>query len=167
MSCTLQTFYLFVIRLWKEFHSFFTCGLSLCNYCCLFHLFGTDPLCGSTGISHHAVGGSAASLSELLLLLEEWAAIVVPKLFTQVCHEAYNQKTADIWLAVFCTQNPCCFFVLFYYYLFYFIAYRKAVNYYELLGVKSNASLDEIKNAFFEKSKKVRSLFPNIHSTFK
>lgn len=32
---------------------------------------------------------------------------------------------------------------------------RKAVNYYELLGLKSNASLEEIKNAFFEKSKKV------------
>lgn len=111
MSRTLKTFYLFVIRLWNEFHSFFTSGLSLCNYCCLFHLFGTDPLCGSTGVSRHAVAGSAASLSELLLLLEEWAAIAVPKLFTQVCHEAYNQKTADIWLAVFCTQNPCCFFV--------------------------------------------------------
>lgn len=39
----------------------------------------------------------------------------------------------------------------------------KAVNYYELLGVKSNASSNEIKNAFFEKSKKVGSLFPNNH----
>lgn len=41
------------------------------------------------------------------------------------------------------------------------------MNYYELLGVKSNASLDEIKNAFFDKSMKVRSLSPSIHSTFK
>lgn len=41
------------------------------------------------------------------------------------------------------------------------------MNYYELLGVKSNASLDEIKNAFFEKSKKVRSWFPSICFTFK
>lgn len=45
---------------------------------------------------HHALGGSAASLSEMLLLLENWPAIAVPKLFTQVCHEAYNKKTADI-----------------------------------------------------------------------
>ncbi|XP_042349119.1 dnaJ homolog subfamily C member 4 [Plectropomus leopardus] len=34
-------------------------------------------------------------------------------------------------------------------------AHRKAVNYYDLLGVKSDASLEEIKNAFFNKSKKL------------
>lgn len=33
--------------------------------------------------------------------------------------------------------------------------HRKAVNYYDLLGVKTDASIDEIKRAFFEKSKKV------------
>lgn len=33
--------------------------------------------------------------------------------------------------------------------------HRKPVNYYDLLGVKNDASLEEIKNAFFEKSKKV------------
>lgn len=33
--------------------------------------------------------------------------------------------------------------------------HRKAINYYDLLGVKTDASLEEIKNAFFEKSKKV------------
>lgn len=66
---------------------------------------------------------------------------------------------------ILCSESTLGF--LFYYYLFSFFAYRKAVNYYELLGVKSNANLDEIKNAFFEKSKKVRSLFPSIHSTFK
>lgn len=33
--------------------------------------------------------------------------------------------------------------------------HRKAVNYYDLLGVKADASLEEIKNAFFEKSKQV------------
>lgn len=37
--------------------------------------------------------------------------------------------------------------------------HRKAVSYYDLLGVKPNASLEEIKNAFFEKSKKVGFLF--------
>lgn len=37
----------------------------------------------------------------------------------------------------------------------------KPVNYYELLGVKSNATSNEIKHAFFEKSKKVGSLFPS------
>lgn len=61
---------------------------------------------------------------------------------------------------VFCILNSggtlgflivCCF------------ACSKAVNYYELLGVKSNATSNEIKNAFFEKSKKVGSLFPNNH----
>lgn len=36
-----------------------------------------------------------------------------------------------------------------------FSLHRKAVNYYDLLGVKTDASLEEIKNAFFEKSKKV------------
>lgn len=64
-------------------------------------MFGTGPLCGSAGISHHAVGGSAASLSDLLLLLENWAAMAVPKLPTQVCHEAYNQRHLDIWSSVF------------------------------------------------------------------
>ncbi|KAF3838546.1 hypothetical protein F7725_010314 [Dissostichus mawsoni] len=34
-------------------------------------------------------------------------------------------------------------------------AHRKAVNYYDLLDVKSDASLEEIKNAFFNKSKKL------------
>ncbi|KAL3044719.1 hypothetical protein OYC64_013074 [Pagothenia borchgrevinki] len=34
-------------------------------------------------------------------------------------------------------------------------ALRKAVNYYDLLDVKSDASLEEIKNAFFNKSKKL------------
>lgn len=118
-------------------------------------MFGTGPLCGSAGISHHAVGGSAASLSDLLLLLENWGAMVVPKLPTQVCHKAYNQRHL-----VFCILNSggtlgflivCCF------------TCSKAVNYYELLGVNSNATSNEIKNAFFEKSKKVGSLFPNNH----
>lgn len=39
---------------------------------------------------------------------------------------------------------------------FFLFFHRKAVNYYDVLGVKSDASLEEIKNAFFEKSKKVR-----------
>ncbi|XP_071362967.1 dnaJ homolog subfamily C member 4 [Trachinotus anak] len=34
-------------------------------------------------------------------------------------------------------------------------AHRKAVNYYDLLGVKSDATLEEIKKAFFDKSKKL------------
>lgn len=37
--------------------------------------------------------------------------------------------------------------------------HRKAVTHYDLLGVKSDASLEEIKNAFFNKSKTVGSLF--------
>ncbi|GAA6222960.1 dnaJ homolog subfamily C member 4 [Lates japonicus] len=32
---------------------------------------------------------------------------------------------------------------------------RKAVNYYDLLGIKSDASLEEIKKAFFDKSKRL------------
>lgn len=36
--------------------------------------------------------------------------------------------------------------------------HRKAVNYYDVLGVKTDASVEEIKNAFFEKSKKVELL---------
>lgn len=147
----------------KESHSFSTCGLSLYNYCCLYHVYSTDPLWGSAGISHHAVGGSATSLSELLLL-EKWAATAVPKLLTQVCHKASNQKTANIRLALLYSEFTLGFlFVCFI--IICFIAYRKAVNYYELLGVKSNASLDEIKNAFFEKCKKVRPLFPGIRVT--
>ncbi len=43
--------------------------------------------------------------------------------------------------------------------LFVFIVslsvYRSSTNYYELLGVKSDATLEQIKNAFFDKSKKV------------
>ncbi|CAG09777.1 unnamed protein product [Tetraodon nigroviridis] len=49
-------------------------------------------------------------------------------------------------------------------------SHRKAVNYYELLGVKSNAGLDEIKDAFFEKSKKLHPdrdpANPALHSQF-
>ncbi|KAJ0044180.1 hypothetical protein NL108_005249 [Boleophthalmus pectinirostris] len=48
--------------------------------------------------------------------------------------------------------------------------YRKSVNHYELLGVKSDASLEEIKNAFFDKSKKVHPdrdpSNPELHSQF-
>ncbi|XP_049442444.1 dnaJ homolog subfamily C member 4 [Epinephelus fuscoguttatus] len=48
--------------------------------------------------------------------------------------------------------------------------HRKAVNYYDLLGVKSDASLDEIKNAFFNKSKKLHPdsdpSNPALHSQF-
>lgn len=48
--------------------------------------------------------------------------------------------------------------------------YRKSVNYYELLGVKSDATLEEIKNAFFDKSKKLHPdsdpSNPELHSQF-
>ncbi|TNM99185.1 hypothetical protein fugu_013749 [Takifugu bimaculatus] len=48
--------------------------------------------------------------------------------------------------------------------------HSKAVNYYDLLGVKSNASSNEIKNAFFEKSKKLHPDRdpdnPALHSQF-
>lgn len=49
-------------------------------------------------------------------------------------------------------------------------AHRKAVNHYELLGVKSDATLEEIKNAFFDKSKKLHPdsdpSNPELHSQF-
>ncbi|XP_035988350.1 dnaJ homolog subfamily C member 4 [Fundulus heteroclitus] len=49
-------------------------------------------------------------------------------------------------------------------------AQRKAVSYYDLLGVKSDASVDEIKNAFFDKSKKLHPdsdlSNPALHSQF-
>ncbi|XP_072293703.1 dnaJ homolog subfamily C member 4 [Eucyclogobius newberryi] len=48
--------------------------------------------------------------------------------------------------------------------------HRKSVNHYELLGVKSDATLEEIKNAFFDKSKKVHPdsdlSNPELHSQF-
>ncbi|TNN45458.1 DnaJ subfamily C member 4 [Liparis tanakae] len=40
-------------------------------------------------------------------------------------------------------------------------AQRKAVNYYDLLGVKSDASPEDIKHAFFDKSKKASYSFVN------
>ncbi|RVE67387.1 hypothetical protein OJAV_G00102340 [Oryzias javanicus] len=49
-------------------------------------------------------------------------------------------------------------------------AHRKPVNYYDLLGVKSDATLEEIKNAFFDKSKKLHPdsdpSNPELHSQF-
>ncbi|XP_037531713.1 dnaJ homolog subfamily C member 4 [Nematolebias whitei] len=47
---------------------------------------------------------------------------------------------------------------------------RKAVNYYDMLGVKTDATSDEIKNAFFNKSKKLHPdsdpSNPALHSQF-
>ncbi|XP_039976703.1 dnaJ homolog subfamily C member 4 [Xiphias gladius] len=49
-------------------------------------------------------------------------------------------------------------------------AHRKAVNYYDLLGIKSDATLEEIKRAFFDKSKKLHPdsdlSNPALHSQF-
>uniref|UniRef100_A0A3B4AXM9 J domain-containing protein n=1 Tax=Periophthalmus magnuspinnatus TaxID=409849 RepID=A0A3B4AXM9_9GOBI len=48
--------------------------------------------------------------------------------------------------------------------------HRKSLNHYELLGVKSDATLEEIKNAFFDISKKVHPdrdpSNPELHSQF-
>lgn len=48
--------------------------------------------------------------------------------------------------------------------------YRKSVNYYDLLGVKSDATGEEIKNAFFDKSKKLHPdcdpSNPDLHTQF-
>lgn len=82
---------------------------------------------------------------------------------TGVSQSLYSKDYRYLVGCILCSKVPLFWFG---YDWFYFIAYRRAVNYYEVLGVKSNASLEEIKNAFFEKSKKVRSLFPIIHSTF-
>ncbi|KAM9850085.1 dnaJ homolog subfamily C member 4 [Aulostomus maculatus] len=50
------------------------------------------------------------------------------------------------------------------------VANRKAVNYYDLLGVKSDASSEDIKNAFFNKSKKLHPdsdpSNPELHNQF-
>ncbi|XP_029368548.1 dnaJ homolog subfamily C member 4 isoform X2 [Echeneis naucrates] len=49
-------------------------------------------------------------------------------------------------------------------------AHRKAVNYYDLLGVKSDATLEQIKEAFFNKSKKMHPdkdpSNPTLHGQF-
>ncbi|XP_077433620.1 dnaJ homolog subfamily C member 4 isoform X2 [Vanacampus margaritifer] len=49
-------------------------------------------------------------------------------------------------------------------------AQRKGSNYYDLLGVKSDATLEEIKNSFFDKSKKLHPdsdpSNPALHSQF-
>ncbi|KAM7417503.1 hypothetical protein PAMA_017240 [Pampus argenteus] len=48
--------------------------------------------------------------------------------------------------------------------------YRKAVNYYDLLGIKSDATVEEIKKAFFDKSKKLHPdtdpSNPGLHRQF-
>ncbi|XP_019965877.1 dnaJ homolog subfamily C member 4 [Paralichthys olivaceus] len=49
-------------------------------------------------------------------------------------------------------------------------AHRKSLDYYDILGIKSDASLEEIKNAFFDKSKKLHPdrdpLNPELHGQF-
>lgn len=48
--------------------------------------------------------------------------------------------------------------------------HRSSANYYDLLGVKPDATLDQIKNAFFDKSKKMHPdsdlTNPGLHSQF-
>ncbi len=58
----------------------FLCVVADVNICPLC----TGRLCGTSEISHHAVGGSAASMSELSLVLQERAASALPELCTQV-----------------------------------------------------------------------------------
>ena len=106
-------------------------------------------------INHHAVGGSAASMSELSLVLQERAAPALPKLCTQV------KSVHMCWIKSEWLETTYCVCALSFgpawMSLLFLAHHRKAVTHYDLLGVKSDASLEEIKNAFFNKSKKVGS----------
>lgn len=93
-------------------------------------------------------------MPELFIVLQERSAPFLQKLRTQVdCMATLNlpNTTSNCGYAVcFVHVSKKCFV------LSSLLLYcRMAVNYYELLGVKSDATLDEIKNAFFDKSKKV------------
>lgn len=162
MSRTLEVFYLCLIPLWKESHSFFIV-VFLCIITVAYFMFLLQILYVDLQEFHIMLLEAQQRLCQNCFCCWKRGLRLLSQSYSHRCVTKLILKRLQTFSWLHSVLKSHLFW--FNYYWFYFIAYRRAVNYYEILGVTSNASLEEIKNAFFEKSKKVRSLFPSIHST--
>lgn len=89
----------------------------------------------------------------------QWNYVYKTEIYLWLKHVSFLSQTDAQWLYYKLTYCNLLKNILYFKVISLLGINRSLANYYDLLGVKPDASLDQIKNAFFDKSKKVNFFY--------